>query len=98
MDVLLKKMSDRQGEFLLIAAGYEKEMNRFLDSNPGLRRRFGLTFHFEDYTPKELMEITDLYSKGYGITDEAKSALVRHYEEIYARRDSHFGNAGLAKK
>jgi len=98
VEVLLKKMSDRQGEFLLIAAGYEKEMNGFLDSNPGLRRRFGLTLHFEDYTPEELMEITDLYSKGYSITDEAKRALVRHYEEIYARRDSHFGNAGLAKK
>ena len=98
VEVLLKRMSDRQGEFLLIAAGYEKEMNRFLDSNPGLRRRFGLTLHFEDYTPKELMEITELNSKGYSITDEAKSVLFRHYEELYARRDSHFGNAGLAKK
>ena len=98
VEVLLKKMSDRQGDFLLIAAGYEKEMDRFLDSNPGLRRRFGLTLHFEDYTPAELMEITELYSKGYTITDEVKRALVRHYEEIYARRDSTFGNAGLAKK
>ncbi|MHA6260606.1 right-handed parallel beta-helix repeat-containing protein [Sporosarcina sp. CAU 1771] len=98
VEVLLKKMSDQQGEFLLIAAGYEKEMNRFLDSNAGLRRRFGLTLQFEDYTPKELMEITDLYIKGYGITDEAKSTLYRHYEEIYARRDCNFGNAGLAKK
>ena len=98
VEVLLKKMSDRQGEFLLIAAGYEEEMNRFLDSNAGLRRRFGLTLHFDDYTPEELMEITGLYIDGYGITDEAKRALVQHYEEIYARRDSSFGNAGLAKK
>ncbi|MCM3709187.1 right-handed parallel beta-helix repeat-containing protein [Sporosarcina luteola] len=98
VEVLLKKMSDRQGEFLLIAAGYEEEMNRFLDSNAGLRRRFGLTLHFEDYTPEELMEITELYIEGYGMTDEAKRALVHHYEEVYARRDSSFGNAGLAKK
>ncbi|WOV88139.1 AAA family ATPase [Sporosarcina oncorhynchi] len=98
VEVLLKKMSDRQGEFLLIAAGYEEEMNRFLDSNAGLRRRFGLTLHFDDYTPEELMEITELYIKGYGMTNEAKRALVHHYEEMYARRDSSFGNAGLAKK
>lgn len=98
VEVLLKKMSDRQGEFLLIAAGYEEEMNRFLDSNAGLRRRFGQTLHFEDYTPEELMEITELYIKGYGITDEAKRVLVHHYEDLYARRDSNFGNAGLAKK
>lgn len=98
VEVLLKKMSDRQGEFLVIAAGYEEEMNRFLDSNAGLRRRFGLTLHFEDYTPEELMEITALYIEGYSMTDEAKRALVLHYEDVYARRDSSFGNAGFAKK
>ncbi|MBD7984507.1 AAA family ATPase [Sporosarcina sp. Sa2YVA2] len=98
VEVLLKKMSDRQGEFLVIAAGYEEEMNRFLDSNAGLRRRFGLTLHFEDYTPEELMEITALYIKGYSMTDEAKRALVLHYEDVYAHRDSSFGNAGFAKK
>ncbi|WP_158541045.1 right-handed parallel beta-helix repeat-containing protein [Sporosarcina sp. BI001-red] len=98
MEVLLKQMSDRQGEFLLIAAGYEKEMNSFLDSNAGLRRRFGLTLQFEDYTPEELMEITNLYIQGYGITDEAKDALFRHYQDIYDRRTDSFGNAGLAKK
>ncbi|WP_432354407.1 right-handed parallel beta-helix repeat-containing protein [Sporosarcina sp. A2] len=98
VEVLLKQMSDRQGEFLLIAAGYEKEMNRFLDSNAGLRRRFGLTLHFEDYTPEELMEITELYIQGYGITVEAKDALYQHYQDIYKRRNDYFGNAGLAKK
>ena len=98
VEVLLKKMSDRQGEFLLIAAGYEQEMDRFLDSNPGLRRRFGLTLNFEDYTPAELLAITERYCQGYTVTDEVKRALVGHYEELYARRDSTFGNAGLAKK
>ncbi|WP_025785891.1 right-handed parallel beta-helix repeat-containing protein [Sporosarcina sp. D27] len=98
LEVLLKQMSDRQGEFLLIAAGYEKEMDRFLDSNAGLRRRFGLTLHFEDYTPEELMKITELYIQGYDITAEAKEALVRHYQDIYERRDETFGNAGLSKK
>ncbi|MGG0644106.1 right-handed parallel beta-helix repeat-containing protein [Sporosarcina gallistercoris] len=98
VEVLLKQMSDRQGEFLLIAAGYEKEMTRFLDSNAGLRRRFGLTLHFEDYTPEELMEITKLYIQGYRLTVEAEMELHRHYEDIFNRRDEHFGNAGLAKK
>lgn len=98
VEVLLKQMSDRQGEFVLIAAGYEKEMTSFLDSNAGLRRRFGLTLHFEDYTPEQLMEITELYIRGYGITDDAKIVLYRHYQDIYERRDEHFGNAGLAKK
>ncbi|WOV84924.1 AAA family ATPase [Sporosarcina jeotgali] len=98
VEVLLKQMSDRQGEFVLIAAGYEKEMNSFLDSNAGLRRRFGLTLHFKDYTPEELMEITWLYIRGYTIAEHAKDTLYQHYRDIYERRDDTFGNAGLAKK
>lgn len=98
VEVLLKQMSDRQGQFLLIAAGYEKEMTRFLDSNAGLRRRFGLTLRFEDYTPEELMEITKLSIRGYELTAEAETELRRHYQNIYEGRDEHFGNAGLAKK
>ncbi|GKV70484.1 hypothetical protein NCCP2716_29820 [Sporosarcina sp. NCCP-2716] len=98
IDVLLKQMSDRQGEFLVLAAGYEKEMIGFLDSNPGLRRRFGVTLHLDDYTPEELLDITELYSSGYRMTDEAKGTLFRHYRDLYDRRDETFGNAGLAKK
>jgi len=98
IDVLLKQMSDRQGEFLVLAAGYEKEMTGFLDSNLGLRRRFGVTLHLDDYTPEELMAITEMYTSGYRMTDGAKAALHRHYRDLYDRRDETFGNAGLAKK
>ncbi|WJY29010.1 right-handed parallel beta-helix repeat-containing protein [Sporosarcina trichiuri] len=98
VDVLLKQMSDRQGEFLVLAAGYEREMEQFLDSNPGLRRRFGLTLHFDDYTPEELLAITELSAEGYTLSEEAEEVLLAHYEQLYAARDENFGNAGLAKK
>ena len=44
---------------IFIFAGYEKEMNNFLDVNPGLQRRLPNKFKFDDYSPKELAEISN---------------------------------------
>jgi SpoVK/Ycf46/Vps4 family AAA+-type ATPase len=40
IDTLLRRMEDDRGKFVLIAAGYRKEMDDFLQSNPGFRNRF----------------------------------------------------------
>jgi len=41
----------------VVLAGYEKEMEEFLEANPGLGRRIVYKFYFKDYTPQELTEI-----------------------------------------
>ncbi len=66
---LLKLLEDRKGRFVCIAAGYTREMGRFLDSNSGLKSRFTKTITFEDYNPEELMDIFCLYCRkeGYSI-------------------------------
>ena len=50
-EVLLKEMSDGPGDIAIIVAGYPKEMNHFLTSNPGLKSRFNLFYNFQDYLP-----------------------------------------------
>ncbi len=61
---------------MCIAAGYTREMGRFLDSNSGLKSRFTKTITFEDYNPKELMDIFRLYCRkeGYSIDTEAEGS------------------------
>jgi SpoVK/Ycf46/Vps4 family AAA+-type ATPase len=54
IDTLLKLMEDRKGRFVVIAAGYEQNMQEFLKANPGLESRFGTTLHFEKWSTKEI--------------------------------------------
>ncbi|CAM4332672.1 AAA family ATPase [Paenibacillus alkaliterrae] len=98
-DLLVKKMEDYRGEFMVIAAGYTQKMQRFLQSNPGLQSRFSKIVYFEDYEPNELLEITErLFNRhNYVLSAEADEILCRCYEEIYHSRDSFFGNARLAR-
>ena len=63
IDTLLEQMSDRNGDFAVIVAGYPKEMERFVNSNPGLRSRFGENFLLRDYSADELLKIFELKCK-----------------------------------
>lgn len=99
VDVLLKRMEDDRGKFIVIAAGYTEEMKSFLESNPGLKSRFTKVFHFEDYNPDELMEIFDRMSKGgkVSLAEDARYSLMKYFNDLYRDRDKNFGNARLVR-
>ncbi len=61
ISTLIKAMEDHKGEFIVIFAGYKKEMGEFLNMNSGIASRIGYIFDFPDYTREELCEI--LYKK-----------------------------------
>lgn len=99
IDVLLKRMEDERGKFIVIAAGYTEEMNTFVESNPGLKSRFSKRIFFEDYSPDELMEITRqvLSSQEIEISEDAEKQLLKYYNELYRNRDKYFGNARIVR-
>lgn len=99
IDILLKRMEDKKGEFVVIVAGYPDEMVSFLTSNPGLKSRFTRNFDFEDYTPDELLEIfkRTIKSEEYSIDKEAEVFLKKEFTQLYRSRDKSFGNARLVK-
>ncbi|RJP63671.1 MAG: AAA family ATPase [Ignavibacteriales bacterium] len=99
IDTLLKRMEDDRGKFLVIAAGYTEEMNAFLDSNPGMKSRFNKTIFFEDYSPDELVQITekDLKGRNYFLAEDTLAQIKKHYNALYRGRDKTFGNARLAR-
>ncbi|MDT5011881.1 MAG: hypothetical protein QOH57_3498, partial [Mycobacterium sp.] len=48
---------DYRDQLVVIAAGYPKEMRRFMKANPGLASRFHMTLTFSSYTAAEIVEI-----------------------------------------
>lgn len=75
---ILKFMEDHRQDIVLIFAGYTHSMERFLESNEGLKSRIPNTFIFEDYTEEELVRIGlgDLHDLKYEIDERAYAALV----------------------
>ena len=50
IDTLMKAMDQYKGNFIVVVAGYRKEVDTFNNSNSGLQRRFTEKIHIEDYT------------------------------------------------
>jgi stage V sporulation protein K len=80
IDTLVKHMEDKQHEFILILAGYSREMDYFLTLNPGLHSRFPLVIDFPNYTIEQLMEISArmLDEREYSLSHEAEKKLKDH--------------------
>ncbi|MCH2024012.1 MAG: AAA family ATPase [Saprospiraceae bacterium] len=95
IEVLLKEMSDGKGDIAIVFAGYPKEMQSFVTSNPGMGSRISSMIHFSDYVPDELMEIAEYAAekRGIKINAEGKKLLHKKIVEAYRGRDAHFGNA-----
>jgi SpoVK/Ycf46/Vps4 family AAA+-type ATPase len=76
---LLVQMENHRDDFVVIAAGYPADMDRFLDANSGLRSRFGSLINFPDYTNDELVGIFGvlLASQGYR-ADQDLAAILPH--------------------
>jgi type VII secretion ATPase EccA len=63
VDTLLARMEDDRDRLVVIIAGYDGEIDRFLRSNDGLSSRFARRVRFESYTPDELARIGDFIAK-----------------------------------
>ncbi|HHY73382.1 MAG TPA: stage V sporulation protein K [Bacillus bacterium] len=96
IDTLVKNMEDKQNDFILILAGYAKEMEQFLSLNPGLRSRFPLVIEFPDYTVDELMEIAQkmVKERQYVFSKEAEWKLREKIQSIKYNKSPHVFSNG----
>lgn len=100
IETLLKRMEDRRGEFIVIAAGYTQNMEKFMESNPGLKSRFDKVFSFEDFNAEELFTVAvNQLAENNIEPDEAAAAHLKKYIEfMYKTRDKYFGNGRSVRK
>lgn len=80
IDTLVTHMEQNRDDFILILAGYSKEMNHFLSLNPGLQSRFPIIIDFPNYSVDELLEISMqmVKERQYALSSEAVSKLRDH--------------------
>jgi type VII secretion ATPase EccA len=59
IDTLLARMENDRDRLVVIVAGYRADLDRFLDTNQGLRSRFTRSIDFPSYKAAELIEIAN---------------------------------------
>ena len=88
VQTLLKRAEDNRDNLIIILAGYEKQIEAFLSSNPGLASRFATRLKFPSYSPPEMMALAEaaLDRRGEALDPDARPVLWRRLEEVGRRR------------
>jgi len=88
VQTLLKRAEDNREDLIIILAGYEKQMETFLGSNPGLASRFATRLKFPSYSPPEMLALAEaaLDRRGEMLDSDARPVLWRTLEEVGRRR------------
>ena len=98
IDTIVAEVQSTPGDDrCVLLLGYKEQMEEMLEnSNPGLARRFPLSyaFEFEDFDDEQLRKILELKLKDQGLhaTEEAKTVAIALLSR--ARDRPNFGNAG----
>ncbi len=94
IQVLITAMEKYMENTIFIFAGYPREMNDFLEMNPGLESRIGYTFRFRSYETDTLVKMFINKMKDIGLDFEEEDAAKKKLEDImrFFRGMREFGN------
>ena len=93
IEILLQVMENQRDDLVVILAGYADRMERFFESNPGMKSRIAHHIDFPDYDNAELAEIAQrmLQRWNYAFDAEGRTAFDEYI--VLRRRHPHFANA-----
>jgi len=99
IDTLLKLMEDHRERIVVIVAGYEKLMEKFLSSNPGLASRFNRYVKFPNYSAEELLEILNRQCEAnhYLVDSNAVPHLLEVFRAEISKQGEKFSNARFVR-
>lgn len=69
VDQIVNNMTSEayQGKMAIVMAGYPGDMERLMNVNPGIERRFSYLVHFDDYNEEELTKMYVGYVKDHNL-------------------------------
>lgn len=83
IDTIMKYMEDYRDEIMVIFAGYTKEMDEFLKTNPGLVSRAPNRFVFEDFTADEIIQLGEILLDNDQFVLEDKAYYAKQVAKAY---------------
>lgn len=100
IDTLVAAMENMREDLIVIVAGYQEPMKKFIDANEGLKSRFMTYITFEDYTVPQLGQILDvmLKDRGYTLDADARALAMTKLEKEKSRvQAKDFGNGRIVR-
>lgn len=96
---LVKRMEDDRERLVVILAGYDAEMQRLLEVNPGLRSRVQAVLRFADYSPGQLTEVFTRMAAadGWRLDDATRARAAETLGALHAAKDAGWANARTAR-
>lgn len=96
---LTKALEDYRDDLVVIVAGYTEPMNKFFESNPGLKSRFNTFIEFGDYRAEELEEIlVSMCEKNdYRLSAEVRKSVKAFFENEISKKNENFANGRLVR-
>ena len=96
---LTKALEDYRDDLVVIVAGYTEPMNRFFESNPGLKSRFNTFIEFDDYNQDELYDIMTMLCRknDYTLSEEAAKIVKEKIIDCVNNKGDEFANGRLIR-
>lgn len=96
---LTKALEDYRDDLVVIVAGYTELMNKFFESNQGLKSRFNNFIEFEDYSSDELEDILESMctANDYELSETTKSIVSKYFNYVVKTKDENFANGRMVR-
>lgn len=96
---LTKALEDYREDLVVIVAGYTEPMQKFFESNPGLKSRFNTFIEFEDYSVDELEDIlvSMCADNDYELSEDAKVKLRIYLNDRVKTKEENFANGRMIR-
>lgn len=96
---LTKALEDYRDDLVVIVAGYTEPMNKFFESNPGLKSRFNKFIDFSDYDEDELFDIFHkmCIENDYKLSEKAERKLRVIMKNTIERKGEQFANGRFVR-
>ena len=91
---LTKALEDYRQDLVVIVAGYPKPMEKFFESNPGLKSRFNSFIVFDNYNENELFDILQniCNKEDYILSDDLKREIKNYLRKEVLNEEEQFSN------